>query len=291
MNRILVIGGTGTVGREVLAQLPTTGVQIRALTRTPNRQGIPPHVEVVEGDLTVPASLDRALDNIDTVFLVWVAPASAVEAGIDRIAKHARRIVHLSAPLKAPHPLFQQPNPSRTRAELLERVIEASGLEWTFLQPGMFAANALTWWAPQIRTGDTVRWPYLAAPTAPIDERDIATVAVRALCENGHGGASYVLTGPESLTQGEQLSTIARVIGRHLRLEDLTADEARRTVMADLGFPAALSNILLDAWAAAIGQPAYITSTFQEITGLPPRTFLHWATDHAAEIQARAASV
>ena len=44
--------------------------------------------------------------------------------------------------------------------------------------PGMFAANALTWWAPQIRAADVVRWPYAAAPTAPIHERDIAAVAV-----------------------------------------------------------------------------------------------------------------
>ena len=58
-----------------------------------------------------------------------------------------------------------------------------------FLRPGMFAGNALGWWAPQIRAGDIVRWPHLAAPTAPIDERDIAAVAVRALCEDGHAGA------------------------------------------------------------------------------------------------------
>ena len=55
---------------------------------------------------------------------------------------------------------------------------------------------------------DVVRWPYLAAPTAPIDERDIAAVAVRALCEDGHAGAEYVLTGPQSLSQSEQVATI-----------------------------------------------------------------------------------
>ena len=70
----------------------------------------------------------------------------------------------------------------------------------------MFAANALNWWAPQIRAGDVVRWPYLAAPTAPIDERDIAAAAACALCENGHAGAEYVLTGPQSLSQFEQVS-------------------------------------------------------------------------------------
>ena len=106
--------------------------------------------------------------------------------------------------------------------EQIEQLIETSGLEWTFLRPGMFAANALSWWAQQIRAGDVVRWPHLAAPTAPIDERDIAAVAVRALCENGHAGAEYVLTGPQSLSQFEQVSTIGGVIGRSLRIEEIS---------------------------------------------------------------------
>jgi uncharacterized protein YbjT (DUF2867 family) len=100
--------------------------------------------------------------------------------------------------------------------EQIERLIEASGPQGTFLRPGMFAANALNWWAPQIRAGDVVRWPYLAAPTAPVDERDIAAVAVRALCEDEHAGAEYVLTGPQSLSPFEQVSAIGRVIGRSL---------------------------------------------------------------------------
>src|SRR5260370_10677050 len=92
----------------------------------------------------------------------------------------------------------------------------------------MFAANALSWWAPKIRAGNVVRWPHLAIPTAPIDARDIAAVAVRALCEDGHAGAEYVLTGPQSLTQFEQVSTIGRAIGRSLRIEEISPDEARR---------------------------------------------------------------
>jgi uncharacterized protein YbjT (DUF2867 family) len=140
----------------------------------------------------------------------------------------------------------------------------------------MLAGDALGFWAPQIRAGDVVRWPYLAAPTAPIDERDIAAVAVRALCEDGHAGAEYVLTGPQSLSQLNQLSTIGSAIGRSLRVEEMSPDEGRRD-----GLP----NMLLDAWAAAIGQPAFVTSTVEEITGAPARTFLQWATDHIAEFQ------
>src|ERR1700693_1316061 len=231
MRRTLIIGATGNVGRRVISQLTATGAQVRALARNPDAARLPPQVEVVHGDLTVPETLDGCLNGMDTVFLVWTAPPAGVAPALERIAKHARRIVFLSAPLKTAHPLFQQPNPSRKLGEQIERLIENSGLQWTFLRPGMFAGNALGWWGPQIRAGDVVRWPHLSAPTAPIDERDIAAVAVRALCEDGHAGAEYVLTGPQSLSQFEQVSAIGRVIGRALRIKEISPDEARHELL------------------------------------------------------------
>jgi uncharacterized protein YbjT (DUF2867 family) len=145
MNRILVIGATGNIGRHVLSQLAVTDAQIRALARNPAAARLPPHVELMRGDLTLPESLDRCLDGIDTVFLVWVAPPTAVAPALERIAKRAQRIVFVSAPLKTPHPFFQQPNPSRALAEQIERLIRNSGCQWTFLRPGIFAVNALRW--------------------------------------------------------------------------------------------------------------------------------------------------
>jgi hypothetical protein len=78
MNRILVIGGTGNVGRQVVYQLAATGARFRAMARNPDAAGLPPQVEVVRGDLTVPETLDRCLQDIDAVFLVWVAPPTGV---------------------------------------------------------------------------------------------------------------------------------------------------------------------------------------------------------------------
>jgi uncharacterized protein YbjT (DUF2867 family) len=286
MNRILIIGATGNVGRQVLSQLLATGVRVRALARNPHTAGLPPHVDVVRGDLTLAGTLDECLDGVDAVFLVWCAPPAAVAPALERIVRQTRRIVFLSSPHKTAHPFFQagQPNPVAALHAEIERLIEISGRQWTFLRPGMFAANARFWWAPQIRAGDVVRWPHLAAPTAPIDERDIAAVAVRALCEEGHAGAEYVLTGPQSLSQFEQILTIGRVIGRSLRIEEISPNEARRELLALM--PAFIVNMLLDAWAAGIGQPALVTSTVAEITGAPARTFRDWATDHAAEFRA-----
>lgn len=282
---ILITGATGNIGGHVLAQLLAKGLRVRALVRNPQIASLPPQVEVVAGDLTRPETLDSCLDGIDTVFLVWVAPAEAAASALERIAKrHARRIVLLSAPLKTAHPLFQQPNPSRDRAELVERLIEASGLEWTFLRPGMFASNALGWWAPHIRSGEIVRWPYLQVPTAPIDPRDIAAVAVRTLCEDSHAFAEYVLTGPESLTQFEQIATIGSVLGRSLRIEEISPEQWLRALPGFL--PPVVAKYLLDAWAAAFGQPAFLTSTVEELTGTRPRTFHEWTIDHAAQFRA-----
>jgi uncharacterized protein YbjT (DUF2867 family) len=290
LSRILVIGGTGNVGRQVVDQLRATGAPFRAMARNPDAAGLPPQVEVMRGDLTAPETLDACLEDVDTVFLVWVAPPAAAPAALERIANHARRIVFLTAPLKTPHPFFQQPNPARDLAARIERLIETSGLEWTFVRAGMFAGNARHFWGSQIRAGDVVRWPYLEAPTAPTDERDVAAVAVRALCEEGHAGAEYVVTGPQSLTQAEQVQTIGRAIGRSLRVEEISPDEARSALLPVLGSPTVV-NMLLNAWAAAIGQPAFVTSTFAEVTGRPPRTFLDWATDHAPEFRGRAAGI
>lgn len=252
------------------------------MTRTPDKARLPAEVEVVRGDLTVPADLDEALRDVDTVFLLWTAPASAVASAIERIARQARRIVFLSSPHNVAHPFFQQPNPVAAMHADIERAIRASGLRWTFLRPGMFAGNTIPWWSAQIRAGNVVRWPYGDAASAPIDVRDVAEIAAIALIDASHDGGDYALTGPASLTHREQVATIGDVIGKPLRFDEMTPDEVRREWKA----PAAVVNMLLSAWAAAVGQPAYVTNTVEEITGRPARTFREWAADHAAEFRA-----
>ena len=226
-NIVLVTGATGNVGRQVVSQLLRRGARVRALTRNPGAARLPEEVEVVRGDLSVPEALGTFLAGTDAVFLVWSLPTiEAVPAVVNRVAKHVRRIVFLSSSAIRDDVEQQTDVVGKVHADI-ERPIETSELEWTFLRPDGFATNALWWWGPQIRRGDVVRWPYGAAATAPIHERDIAAVAVRALMEDGHAGARHVLTGPESLTQVEQVQTIAEAIGRRLRFEEISREEAR----------------------------------------------------------------
>jgi uncharacterized protein YbjT (DUF2867 family) len=281
VKRILVIGASGNVGRQVIHQLTARDVRVRAFTRNLDSARLPTQIETFQGDLTIPASLERPLRDVDAVFLVWTAPATAVAPALARIAEHVPRVVFLSAPHQTPHPFFQQPNPLRRLHADIERVIEASGMQWTFLRPAMFASNVQLWWATQIRANQVVRWPYADVPTAPIDEGDIAAVAIRALCKDGHAGQDYVLTGPDSLSQREQVRIIGEVIGRSLRYEEISPEEARIELLSSLTPP--IVDMLLNAWGAAIGQPAYVTTAVAEITGTPARTFREWVIDHATD--------
>src|SRR5215469_9941925 len=182
---VLVTGATGRVGRAVVGLLSDAGVPVRALTRGgAEAAALPASVEVVTGDLTVPESLDAGLRGVDAVFLVWTAPPATAPAVVERLAKHARRVVFLSSPHQTRHPFFQQPNPMAQMHADIERLIASAGVESTIIRPGMFASNVLFWWADAIRAGGVVRWPYGAAETAPVDDRDVAAVAARTLYQD-----------------------------------------------------------------------------------------------------------
>jgi uncharacterized protein YbjT (DUF2867 family) len=277
---VLVTGATGRIGRAVVDQLIEAAVPVRALTHRPATAAtFPETVEVVTGDLTVPESLDEALHGIDTVFLVWTVPPATASAVIQRLAANTQRVVFLSSPHQTPHPFFQQPNPMADLHATIERLIADTSLESTIIRPGMFASNCVAWWAPAISARQAVRWPYAAAETAPVDDRDVAAVTARTLYQDGHAGADYVLTGPESLTQAEQVRVIADVLGRGIRFEELSPDDFRHET--ERSWPRPVVDMLLTAWEATMGSPAFVSSAVPDILG-SARTFRQWATDHAA---------
>jgi uncharacterized protein YbjT (DUF2867 family) len=198
------------------------------------------------------------------------------------VSKHARRIVYLSS-MSVRDDLEEQADPISAFHADVERLIEKSGLEWTFLRCSGFATNTLGW-AEQIRADGVVRWPYGAAARSLIHERDIAAVAVRALTGDGHGKAKYVLTGPEALTQVEQVRTIGEAIGRPLRFEEISPEAARQQMLTR-GWPPSFADGALDYWTKLVTEPEPVTSTVEEVTGAPAREFHEWAIDHAGDFR------
>lgn len=281
---ILVTGATGNVGRHAVSGLLRAGAKVRALTRTPGTARFPDGVAVAGGDLADPGSLEDALSGVDAVFLVWptVSADHAAPATIDLIAEHARRIVYLSA-RGVPEDSRPDPGPIIGSHAAMEHRIERSGLEYTFLRPGGFATNTLMW-APQIRGTGVVRSFYGAAARPLIHERDIAAVGVAALTGDGHAGARYVLTGPQVLTQAEQVKVIGEAIGRALRWEELPPETARRE-MLEQGWAPSFADQILEAHAKMVTAPETVTCTVEEVTGRPATGFGEWAADHAADFR------
>jgi uncharacterized protein YbjT (DUF2867 family) len=279
MNDILVTGATGNVGRHVVSQLAGAGLAVRALVRDPSRAKVHENAQVVRGDLTVPETLEPALKDVESVLLIW--PGFAAEQAapvIDAIAAYARRVVFLSADVPEP----ADGEARTTFHHELERLIRRSGLAWTFLRPGGFAVNTLGW-AGQIRQG-VVRWPYGQASRSLIHEKDIAAVAVHVLTTGGHGGAAYALSGPEQLTQAEQVRIIGEAVGRDVRWVDQSPEEARAGLLAAWG-DAGFVDGALTSWGALVDAPERVTDTVPRLLGRPALTFRQWAADHADDFR------
>ncbi|MFD3687770.1 NAD(P)H-binding protein [Nocardiopsis sp. NPDC058631] len=288
---VLVTGATGNVGRLVVRRLHDAGLPVRAMTRTSLHPDLPRAVEVVHGDLAFPDTLTDALRGVDRLYLFPVPGAAsevvrrAVEAGV-------RRIVTLSsAAVTGGYDTdFHLP---------VEQAVESSGVEWTHVRPGEFALNKLWLWGPSIRTGNIVRDPEPEAAWYPTHEADIADVAVAALLGDGHAGTAHTFGGPELISHREQVEAISRALGREIRFEVVTPEEAREHYRAQGGFAADNADMLLgftdysggdadaDTWAEAAEPtgPDGAPATASEVTGRPARTFAEWARDHADDFR------
>jgi uncharacterized protein YbjT (DUF2867 family) len=280
---IVVTGGTGRVGRQIVAQLRERNLPVRVVSRTASRTaglsqagGETAGVEAVSADLADPASLEPHLHSADALFLLWPFTSAEVTAALaPQVAKiaarHVTRVVYLSA-----QPAGERPG---SFWALVERAIEDSGVPWTFLRPTGFASNTLLW-ADQIRSGDVVRWPFGAAARSLIDERDIAAVAVRALTQDGHAGSRYLLSGPAVLTQAEQLAAIGRALGRDLTWQELPRPAAQQALAAAWGDPGFVASAL-DTWERFVTHPEIVTSAVRDLTGAPAHSFADWAAANA----------
>lgn len=280
---ILVTGATGNIGGTVGRRLAGLGLPVRLLARDPGRVGVHgPGVRVVHADFTDPHRLESAFRDVTHVFLVTNDPLRPEhDANVLAAAQRTGvwHVVRLSALA------VEDPQASDLITDWhrdCEQRIAASGLDWTFVRARAFMSNALQW-TDTVREG-VVRMPFGTARGACVDPRDVAEVVVRALTEPGHEGRAYPLTGPVAISAVEQVEQLSELLGKPLRFEELTLNQARALLARRYPMPVAEA---LTECARRLGAGAknQVEPTVEKITGRPARTFRQWARDHIAAFQ------
>lgn len=282
---IAITGATGTVGGELVRRLSDRGESVRAISRRPPGGEIAGGVEWVRADLSERESLRSAFEGARTLFLLTGNAEDMVRLQKNAIAAADRagveRVVKLSALGATDH--------SKSVIGLwhysVERVLRASGLDWTILRPHHFTQNLLD---PNVFDRATGR-VYSASGDGVIpfvDTRDIAAVVAAVLTEDGHGGEVYSITGPEAISYRAATEILADVLGRELTYVSESVDDAWARLRAT-GLPAWLvgARLALAEYQRAGGPTERTTDVVERLTGRPARTVRDFARDYADELR------
>src|SRR5215213_1870294 len=273
MNAILVTGATGNVGRPLVTQLAAAGVEVRAVTRQPDTARFPDGVKAV-------GTAAQGLPGASAVFLNSRALGDELEPLVARARREGvTRLVALSA-INADDDFSRQPSRFRgDRNKEVEQLAVDSGLEWVSLRPTVFITNFFGMWAPQIQAGDVVSGPFATASTAPIADRDISAVAVKALLTDELVGRKIPMTGPHAFTNTEMVEIIGSVLDRPLRYQEVPADLVHQRFIG-LGFTAEFADAYIAFLEATVSKPALVTHEVEKILGRPAETFADAVSAH-----------
>jgi uncharacterized protein YbjT (DUF2867 family) len=277
---MILITTAGKVGSEAARQLAQRGEPVRVLLRSPEKATVLAQagVETFEGDLDMPASVDKAMHGVSRVVLVTppVVPQelhvidSALRAGVEHVVK-------ITSKASANSPIARR----RNQAEI-ENALIASGLGYTLLRNNAYMQNFLMM-APGIARTSSFRTATGDGRIGHIDARDVAAVAAEiAASPSAHVGKTYWPTGPEALSGTEVAAVFTKVLGRTITFHGISFEEQNQA-MIDVGLPEAVADDNARAVALmAEGDCDYVTDDVPSILGGPARSFEQFATDYAA---------
>jgi uncharacterized protein YbjT (DUF2867 family) len=275
----LITGATGDVGSKVVACLLERGERPRLFVRDASnaRSLFGDRVDIVEGDLGNDASLRRALEGVDKLFLVNSGPQIPARDEIAADAAKAAGVRHL---VKLSSMDVQHGLAIGAWHERGEAAIRASGIPFTFLQPTGFMSNLLAW-ARATKAEGIVRSSTGDGRRAFIHSSDIAAVATKVLMTHEYEGKSLPITGPDALTFGEVTAKIGGAIGRQLTFQPISDEEARQRYSAVSGL-AEETEAHVALWRAIReGRLGTVTDTVERVLGRKPVPFDQWLRENA----------
>src|SRR5829696_8595768 len=286
VETILVTGATGNVGSEVIKQLSsvTRDVNIKAAIHSvENAKKIRDDnkVEAVKIDYNKPEILAAAFKDADKLFLLTHdSPKSA---------EHASNLVSEAKKAGIRHIVKQSIMGADFKADVgimrlhsqAEKIIEESGIPYTFLRPNEFMQNFINFHSPSIKSNNTFYLPLEDAKVSLVDVRDIAAVAVKSLTdEDLHKNKTHLITGPEALSYHQVAEILSNRIGRKINYVNISDEEAR-AAMKEIGMSDWLINTvseLSDYFRK--GKASEISSAVEEVTGNKPISFSQFANDY-----------
>jgi uncharacterized protein YbjT (DUF2867 family) len=286
---ILITGSTGTIGLQVVTNLTGKGVQIRALTRSPEKTQFPAGVAPVKGDPSDVESLRAALVGVNTLFLLVANVPDELTQGLItlNLAREAgvRGVVYLSVFKGADYADV----PHFVGKHTVERMIEASDIPATILRPSYYIQNDLRQKDALLSHG-LYAMPIGSAGVSMVDTRDIAQIAAQELLRRYRSEArlpSQVidLVGPDSLTGAALADIWTEVLGRPIRYvgDDLDAMEQKMKTFAP-GWLAYDMRLMLRRYQqdGAVATPAALERLTTHL-GRPPRSYRDFAVETAKQ--------
>jgi len=279
---ICVTGAGGTVGSELVRQLVAARAPLRLayFTAAKAEAARANSHDAVVVDYRKPATVGEAARGCDTLFLL--GPSAPEQTQLELAAFEAARSAGVQRVVKLS--VFGAAEEAYLLARIhraVERVIEASGLAFTFLRPNAFMQNVLTFMSASIRAESTLYSAAGDGRIAHVDVRDIAAVGVLALTRPGHEGRAYALTGPEALSYDALARQLSGPLGRTIRHVDVPPEDLAQSLLA-AGLPLPSAEVLLDLerFFREDGAAA-VTDDVQRVTGREPRRFAAFAAEVA----------
>jgi uncharacterized protein YbjT (DUF2867 family) len=289
---ILITGASGNAGGAVLREVLKIGNGVRAMVRSKEESAkVPQGATAVIADFADKPSLHRALEGVDTVYLVCSPVRELVELEsnmIDACREAGVKHVVLNSALGAGD--FAKSFPSWHRK--VEDKLKGSGMAYTILRPNGFMQNLIAYFAPSIRAQGVFYQSTGDAKISHLDLRDIAAAAARILrSPSQHAGKIYELNGPEPLSYAEVAEKISTATGRKVRYVDIPPDSQRKA-LSDIGMPDFMITALLELQEYyASGKAGEVDGTLESLIHRAPTKvddFLKESADHFGEQAAKA---
>jgi uncharacterized protein YbjT (DUF2867 family) len=278
--KILVTGGTGTIGSHLVKTLKEKNADFKVLTRNEEKADklSSEGVETIVGNFNNSDSLLKAMEGVDRIFLLTPASVDQVElnrkvidsakkAGVDYIVK-------VSAIGSK-----EDSNVSLARAHAkTEQEIRFNKFDYTFLHPHSFMQN-LIGMREAIRAGR--HYGTTGQTGVPyVDTRDVAEVAAEALTSNDYRNKVLPVTGPQALTGEDVAKAFSDILDKPVEYHNVP-HEMMQENMINMGIPKWLAEDLTNlnrSWS--LGQDVEVSTVTEQVTGRPARTIRDFVRDY-----------